>query len=42
MMLNMMKGKIHRAVVMEANLNYIGCIAIDKTLIDAAGILAGE
>ncbi|QXM07131.1 aspartate 1-decarboxylase [Crassaminicella indica] len=42
MMLNMFKGKIHRATVTEANLNYVGSITIDKTLMDAAGILPGE
>jgi len=41
-MLNMFKGKIHRAVVTEANLNYVGSITIDKMLLDAAGILPGE
>ncbi len=38
----MYKGKIHRATVTEANLNYVGSITIDKTLMDAAGILPGE
>lgn len=42
MLLNMFKGKIHRATVTEANLNYVGSITIDKTLMDAAGILPGE
>lgn len=42
MFLNMFKGKIHRATVTEANLNYVGSITIDKTLMDAAGILPGE
>jgi len=42
MLVNMFKGKIHRATVTEANLNYVGSITIDKTLMDAAGILAGE
>lgn len=42
MMLNMHKGKIHRATVTEANLNYVGSVTIDKTLMDAAGILPGE
>ena len=42
MMLNMLKGKIHRATVTEANLNYVGSITIDKSLMDAAGILTGE
>lgn len=42
MFLNMFKGKIHRATVTEANLNYVGSITIDRTLMDAAGILPGE
>lgn len=42
MLVNMFKSKIHRATVTEANLNYVGSITIDKTLMDAAGILAGE
>ncbi len=42
MMLNMYKGKIHRATVTEADLNYVGSITIDRTLMDAAGILPGE
>lgn len=42
MQVNMFKSKIHRATVTEANLNYVGSITIDKALMDAAGILAGE
>ncbi|MCG8500771.1 MAG: aspartate 1-decarboxylase [Firmicutes bacterium] len=42
MLLNMVKGKIHRATVTEADLNYVGSITIDKTLLEAAGILPGE
>jgi aspartate 1-decarboxylase len=38
----MFKGKIHRAVVTEANLNYVGSITIDSDLLEAAGILPGE
>lgn len=40
--LQMLKSKIHRATVTEANLNYIGSITIDRDLMDAAGILPGE
>jgi aspartate 1-decarboxylase len=36
MLLSMMKGKIHRATVTEADLNYVGSITIDKNLLDAA------
>lgn len=42
MLLTMMKGKIHRATVTEANLNYVGSVTIDEDLLDAAGILPGE
>ncbi len=38
----MLKSKIHRVRVTEANLDYIGSITIDEDLMDAAGILAGE
>ena len=38
----MLKSKIHRVTVTEANLNYIGSITIDSELLDAAGILPGE
>ena len=42
MFLHMLKSKIHRATVTEANLNYMGSITIDKNLMDAAGILPNE
>ncbi|MCM3566815.1 aspartate 1-decarboxylase [Neobacillus mesonae] len=38
----MMNGKIHRATVTEANLNYVGSITIDQDLLDAAGMMANE
>ena len=38
----MMKAKIHRATVTEANLNYIGSITIDEDLIDMVGMLPNE
>lgn len=38
----MMKSKIHRVSVTEANLNYVGSITIDKALLKAANILEGE
>ena len=38
----MMKSKIHRAVVTEANLNYVGSITIDEDLMDAADIWPNE
>ena len=42
MQIELLKAKIHRATVTDANLNYEGSITIDKTLIDAAGILPYE
>lgn len=42
MYLTILKSKIHRVVVTEANLNYIGSITIDEDLMDASGILSGE
>lgn len=38
----MMKAKIHRATVTEANLNYVGSITIDKEILDAVDILPNE
>ncbi|GGC87487.1 aspartate 1-decarboxylase [Thalassobacillus devorans] len=38
----MMKAKIHRARVTEANLNYVGSITIDQDIIDQVGILPHE
>lgn len=38
----MMKSKLHRATVTEANLNYVGSITIDEDLMDAADLLANE
>ncbi len=38
----MMNGKIHRARVTEANLNYVGSITIDTDILDAVGMVANE
>lgn len=38
----MLKSKIHRVRVTKAELYYEGSISIDRTLLEAAGILAGE
>jgi aspartate 1-decarboxylase len=38
----MMKAKIHRATVTEANLNYVGSITIDKNILDAVDIMPNE
>lgn len=42
MLIEVVKSKIHRARVTEANLNYIGSITIDEDLMDAANIIANE
>ena len=42
MMLHMLKGKIHRATVVQAELDYVGSITVDQDLLDAAGILEYE
>lgn len=42
MYIEMMKSKIHRVRVTEANLNYIGSITIDSRLLEAADILPGQ
>ncbi len=42
MLIEMMKSKIHRVTVTEANLNYIGSITIDSALLEAADILEGQ
>ncbi|MFC1659124.1 aspartate 1-decarboxylase [Pseudomonadota bacterium] len=42
MQLTMLKGKIHRATVTEADLNYVGSITIDKDLLEASGLLPNE
>lgn len=42
MLIEVLKSKIHRVSVTEANLNYIGSIGIDEDLMDAAGIIENE
>ena len=42
MFIEVLKSKIHRVRVTEANLNYIGSVTIDEDLMDAANIIAGE
>ncbi len=42
MQLNMLKGKIHRATVVQAELDYVGSITVDEDLMEAAGILEYE
>lgn len=38
----MMKGKIHRATVTQADLHYVGSVTVDEDLLDAADLLPGE
>lgn len=42
MRLNMLKGKIHRAIVKQAALDYVGSITIDEDLLEASGIIEYE
>ncbi len=42
MTMEVLKSKIHRVTVTEANLDYIGSITIDEDLMDAANIIRGE
>lgn len=38
MLVNMLKGKIHRATVVQAELDYVGSITVDEALLEASGI----
>ena len=42
MEIEVLKSKIHRAVITEANLNYVGSITLDEDLIEAANIIENE
>lgn len=42
MMIEVLKSKIHRVRVTEANLNYVGSITIDEELLEAANMIEGE
>lgn len=42
MLIEVMKSKIHRVAVTEADLNYIGSITVDEDLMDAAGFVENE
>lgn len=42
MVLEMLKGKIHRATVVQAELDYVGSITVDSELLEASGILEYE
>jgi aspartate 1-decarboxylase len=42
MQIHVLKSKIHRATVTDADLNYVGSITIDEDLMDAADLIEGE
>lgn len=42
MFIEVLKSKIHRIQVTEANLNYVGSISLDEDLMDAAGVIKNE
>jgi aspartate 1-decarboxylase len=42
MEIEILKSKIHRAVITEANLNYIGSLTLDEDLMDAANLIENE
>ena len=42
MTLELLKGKIHRATVVQAELDYVGSLTVDEALLEAAGILEYE
>lgn len=42
MLITVLKSKLHRVKVTDANINYVGSITIDENWMDAAGIVEGE
>jgi aspartate 1-decarboxylase len=42
MLVTLLRSKLHRLTVTQANLNYIGSITLDPDLLDAAGLFEGE
>ena len=42
MLINVMRAKLHRLTVTQADLNYIGSISLDPDLIEVAGLVEGE
>ena len=42
MNISVLKSKVHRAVITEANLNYIGSLTLDEDLMDAANLIENE
>lgn len=42
MQIQILKSKVHRAVITEANIDYIGSLTLDEDLMDAAGMIENE
>jgi len=42
MLIEVLKSKVHRAVITEANLNYVGSLTLDENLMDAANLIENE
>ena len=42
MQIQILKSKVHRAVITEANLEYVGSLTLDENLMDAAGMIENE
>lgn len=42
MQIQILKSKVHRAVITEANLNYVGSLTLDEDLMDAANLIENE
>ena len=42
MTIDVLKSKVHRAVITEANLNYVGSLTLDEDLMDAANMIENE
>jgi aspartate 1-decarboxylase len=42
MEIEILKSKVHRAVITEANLNYVGSLTLDESLMDAANMIENE
>jgi len=42
MQIQVLKSKVHRAVITEANLNYVGSLTLDEDLMDAANLIENE
>lgn len=40
--IEVLKSKVHRATITEANLNYVGSLTLDEDLMDAAGMIENE